>query len=150
MTPLRTPQCSVLYWQWTIHGPATAALAQAAAAALLLAAALGAVAGNREAGQSPERCYSGPIPAGQASFGYTVSASPNATTFTFAVRGPRARGLPRGGCGSGVTCHVQAGCGASCQVTLISISASHKVHQHPAHRLLTAQTHVSDCKRCGS
>lgn len=61
-------------------------LAQAAAAALLLAAALGAVAGNHEAGQPTERCYSGPIPAGQASFGYTVSASSNATTFTFAVR----------------------------------------------------------------
>lgn len=76
------------------RGPKFVALAQAAAAALLLAAALGAVAGNREAGQPPERCYSSPIPAGQASFGYTVSASPNATTFTFAVcRRPAARGL---------------------------------------------------------
>ena len=44
---------------------------QAAAAVLLLAAALGAVAGNHEAGQSNERCYNGPIPAGQASFAYT-------------------------------------------------------------------------------
>ena len=77
------------------RGPTRPGLAQAAAAALLLAAALGAVAGNREAGQPPERCYSGPIPAGQASFGYTVSASPNATTFTFAVRAPCACGLLR-------------------------------------------------------
>lgn len=53
---------------------------------LLLAAALGAVAGNHEAGQSNERCYNGPIPAGQASFAYTVAAGPNSTTFTFAVR----------------------------------------------------------------
>ncbi len=61
----------------------------AAAVLLLLAAALGPAAGNREAGQAPQapqRCYSAPVGAGQASFEYTVSAGPNSTTFTFAVR----------------------------------------------------------------
>ncbi len=69
---------------------------------LLLAAALGPAAGNREAGQAaraPQRCYSAPVGAGQASFEYTVSGGPNSTTFTFAVR-TLACLPPRGVCGA--------------------------------------------------